>query len=313
MQVMKALALLVFTGSLLVAAPVKDDPAQLPLQKLPQYFNKRRNLDRWLQQGSYGPVFKMGKDMLKEFVEEDPYVAYCIAAAYGSMEPDPEGAEDYYAESLEYLEHAIDWGFRNVDILKTSLHFEKVRKSKDHAKKFEKLVDDLAAEVKKEQEKRKRDYPEELKKRIADEKAKTFTLDAALTDGTKITAEKLAGKPLMVFVLRPRHDAVEDALAGIRKAAAAAKEKGVQVLGAIYNFSYTPRLEKEAKAFAQGAKLSFPCAMVDRSWTRKYGVLNLPAHLLVSAGGKVLCRVDGYQDEQWRLMAMMDVLAEAGK
>ena len=59
--------------------------------------------------------------MLKDWVSPDAYVAYCLAAAYASVDEVEE--EDYYAESLEFLEQSIEWGFRNVQILETTSFF----------------------------------------------------------------------------------------------------------------------------------------------------------------------------------------------
>ena len=89
------------TASFVSAVPVKNDPNKLPDHKLAQYFNKRRNLDRDLQGGKYGLVIAEGKTILKEFVKEDAYAAFCIAAAYGSILPDPESGQDTVKEAVD--------------------------------------------------------------------------------------------------------------------------------------------------------------------------------------------------------------------
>jgi len=301
-------------GSILFAVPVKKDPSQLPLNRLAQYFNKRRNLDRWLQTGRYGLVIKHGKEVLKDFVQEDAYAAYCIAAAYGSMEPDPEEEEDFYAESLEFLDKAIEWGFRNVQILETSEHFANLRNDKEKKKDFQEIIAYLKKLQKEEKKRAQRGFPKEIKKAIAAGEKPVFSLEGAKPVGDKkVKPEALSGKPVLVFVLRPFHDGVADALPGLKELAGEAEKKGVYVVGAIYNYYWTPHLEKQAAAFTAVNKLPFPCVMVDRAWSKKYGVLTLPSHLLVSAKGKVLYRIDGWQHDKWRLETLLEVLLEVGK
>ena len=302
---------LVITGSLLHGAAV-DDPSQLSPQRLTEYFNMRRNLDRNLQGGQIGPAISTGKKILKEFVKEDAYAAFCLACAYCAMDYDED--QENWESGLEHLEEAIDWGFLNVEILKTSKDFEKLRNDKENGfdKKLEDLVKYLEKESKKAAEKAKSAFPGTVKKKIEAAKKSSFELATTCPEGKEVKADQFAGKPLLVVVVRPRHDAVISSLPLYKELAGKAKAKGVGLLSAVYNYSYTDRLKKEAAGFCKAAGLGIPCALVDRSWTKDLGILNLPAHVLVSAQGKVLCRVDGTLTD-WQLEALLDVLTEAGK
>ncbi len=292
------------------SAAVKSDPGELSGEQLVAYFNKMRNLDRWLQQGNYGLVIKGGKDILKEFVAEDAEASYCLAAAYACVTPTDE--EDTYEEALDHLEEAVEWGFRNVDILKTSKFFEGLRTSKEHpehAKKFADIVAHLEKMLKEEAVKEQADYPAAVKKAAAASKNPAFELDTTDTNGAPVKSAQLAGTPALVIVIRPGHDGVGFSLPIVKKAAEAAKAKGVAVLGAVYNYSYDERLAKEAKVFVETAKLPFPCALVDRAWMKKYGILNLPAYLMVTKAGGVGHIEHGWQPE-WKVLKLVDVLAE---
>ncbi len=291
-------------------AAVKSDPGELSGEKLVTYFNKMRNLDRWLQQGSYGNVIKTGKEVLKDFVTEDAEASYCLAAAYACVEPTDE--EDTYEECLKHLEESIDWGFRNVDILKSAKFFDGIRASKEHpehAKKFQDMVAHLEKVVKEEFVKEQAAYPAVVQKALSDGKKPKFELDAVDTKGQAVKAAQFAGKPILVVVIRPGNAAVGDELATIRKAAEAAKAKGVTVLGAVYNYAYDVRLTKEAAQLVEASKLSFPCALVDRAWVKKYGILNLPTHLLVTKAGDVGYVEAGWQPE-WKVLKLVEALAQ---
>jgi hypothetical protein len=291
-------------------AAVKSDPGELSGEQLVKYFDKMRNLDRWLQQGNYGNVIKNGKEVLKDFVTEDAEAAYCVAAAYACVAPTDE--EDTWEESLKHLEDSINWGFRNVDILKTTKFFDGIRTSKkfpEHAKKFQDMIAHLEKVLKEEFAKEQAAYPAAVKKALAEGKKPKFELEAVDTKGQAVKAAQFAGKPVLVVVLRPGHPAVGDELAAIKKAAEAAKGKGVTVLGAVYNYAYDARLTKEAAQFVENAKLAFPCVLVDRAWMKKYGILNLPAHLVVTKGGDVGYIENGWQPE-WKVLKLVEAAGE---
>ena len=82
MKKLSALVVVAAVWAAVASAAVKNDPGELPGEQLVAYFNKMRNLDRWLQQGNYGLAIKGGKEILKQFVSEDAEAAYCLAAAY---------------------------------------------------------------------------------------------------------------------------------------------------------------------------------------------------------------------------------------
>jgi hypothetical protein len=312
----KAFALVVAfcMGSIPVfSAPVRNDPSQLSPQRLTEYFNKCRNIDRWLQQGQLGPAISTGTEILKDYVEQDAYAAFCLATAYAMVKYDPDSGEEPWEDAMEHLEDAIDWGYRNVEILETSKAFDGIRAHEEYKERFQKVVDHLKELVAKDEAARREAFPKRLKTQIERKKDKPeLELDTVDTQGKAVKTPDFAGKPLLVIVLRPHHDAVATALPLYRALAAPAKEKGVALLGAIYNYSFDERLKKEAAAFAEGADLPFPCALVERPWAKEYGILNLPAHLLVDAKGTVLCQRVGTH-EGWQLEAMLAVLAEVGK
>ena len=59
-KALAAVLSLAFGTSLAYAAAVKA-PEELEPERLAQYDNKCRNLDRWLQGGQVGPLIKNGK------------------------------------------------------------------------------------------------------------------------------------------------------------------------------------------------------------------------------------------------------------
>ena len=140
-----------------------------------------------------------------------------------------------------------------------------------------------------------------------------MTLPEKDLNGKEFQAAGLAGKPVLILVIRPYHNGVRKELPLLKKAVAYAQSKGVQVLGAVYNYYWTPKLKKQAIDFVKREKLSFPCLPVCRDWVKRYGILTLPSHVLVSAGGKVLYHLDGALGEQWKLNALVDVLSEVAK
>ena len=310
MKKLSALVVVAAVWAAVASAAVKNDPGELPGEQLVAYFNKMRNLDRWLQQGNYGLAIKGGKEILKQFVSEDAEAAYCLAAAYACVKPTDE--EDTYEDALKHLEDAVEWGFRNVEILKTSKYFEGLRSSKEdpeYAKKFADIVAYLEKVLKEEAVKEQAAYPAAVKKAAAAGDNPAFELDTTDINGAAVKSAQFAGVPVLVVVVRPGHDGVAVSLPIIKKAAEAAKAKGVAVLGAVYNHAYDARLAKEAKAFVEGAKLPFPCVLVDRAWAKKYGLLNLPAYLMVTKAGRVGYVEHGWQPE-WKALKLVEALAE---
>lgn len=297
--------MLVFGATLGYAAAVKDDPGKLPDNQLAQYINMKRNLDRCLQQGQYGLVIKNGKKLLKDFVKEDAYGAFCIAAAYASIEPDPEGEEDTVAHAVEYLDKAIEWGFRNVQILKTSNNFDFLRENDE----FKSIVKYLEKTNAKEEAMARRSFPQRIKKQVERAKPKALDLGGKDINGKALDDKALSGKPIFLVVLRPGNRAVTSALPAIKEIAAAAKEKGVAMLGVVYNYKYSARLTKEAQKFVADNKIPFPCMPVERAWAKKYGVLNLPSLILVNKKGEALYTRNGVQ-EAWRLEALLKIAAD---
>ena len=302
----KALVMALALGvgmTVFAAGPVKDDPNELPDGQLVQYFNRRRNMDRWLQQGNYGSVIGTAKQVLREQVREDAYTAFCMAAAYASLDPGEDDEEGVIAEAISYLDKAIEWGFRNVDILKTSSHFDNLREEKE----FKSIIAHLEKTLKQEDDALRSGFAATVRKGM--KKIAAFDVDKTAAIGEAIDADAFAGKPMLVVVIRPQHPGVMSAVASLNALAAKAKEKGVFLLGAVYNYEYTPRLRKQAADFVAAQKFPFPCVLVDRSWTRKYGVLNLPSHLLVNKEGDVCYRADGWQ-EAWRLEGFLEAIAK---
>ncbi len=298
----------VVTASFVSAVPVKDDPNKLPDHKLAQYFNKRRNLDRYLQTGQYGPAITAGKEILKDFVKEDAYAAFCIAAAYGSILPDPESGQDTVGEAVEYLDHAVEWGFRNVEILESSQNFEFCRDNKE----FKSMITYLKKVNAQEIAVLKKVFPRRIKKQIDNATPVELELPKQTIDGKPLKAEIYKGKCVFVPVLRPQHKGVALELDGLKASMQTAKEKDVVVIGAIYNYYASERLKKQALKFVKDNKLTFPVVMVERDFAKKYNILNLPAHLLADTKGKVIYVRSGAQ-EKWRLEALLEILAEVGK
>jgi len=296
-------------AALIFAAPVKRDPADLPPKQLNRYLDMCRNLDRNLQGGNYGGAIKIGKRILKRFVSEDPYAAYSIAAAYAALDPEEfEGEEDTVEEALSYLDKAIEWGFRNVQTLELSPHFARIRKEPG----FKKLVERLKRILAEEEKNALPNYAKKVRAKIKGAEKLEVAIKTKDFEGKPFDLEKYRGKPVLIIVLRPLHDGVRIALPELKKIAGEAKKQGIVVLGAVYNWRYSDRLMKQAVEFLRKNGVTFPAFPVEYKWLKKYGILHLPSHLLVSSRGELLCREDGILP-LGKLKVLLQILKEEGK
>ncbi|MBN1420577.1 MAG: TlpA family protein disulfide reductase [Planctomycetes bacterium] len=258
-----------------------DQLMNLPIETRNKVQRIERNLDRWLQEGSYGLAISGGKDILDNYVEKHAYAAYCVAQAYAAVS---EGGKekDIVDESLEYLHKAVEDGFLNVVALETTKEFDAIRKEPA----FQEIVKELrehAAKVESERIPNLKAAIDEVFRRPGP----AFELEAKDVQDKPIKAQDYAGKPILVCVLRPYHDTVRPYMPIVKEASAYAKAQGVVFLGAIYEYSLQASRIAEAKAFAKKFDIAFPCAIVDGAWVRSVEVGALPAFLLVDAKGRI--------------------------
>jgi len=254
---------------------------KLPIETRNKVQAIERNLDRWLQEGSYGLAISGGKDILDNFIPKHAYAAYCVAQAFSAVS---EGGKDKdnVDEALEYLHKAVEDGFLNVVALETTKEFDGIRKEPA----FQEIVKELREHAAKAEAER---IPS-LKKAIDEvfrTPGPTFELDAKDVDGKPVKAQAFAGKPILICVLRPYHDTIRPYMPAVKQAAAYAEAQGVVFLGAIYQYSTEASRIAEAKDFVKKFEIGFPTAIVDGAWIRSVEVGALPAFILIDAKGRI--------------------------